>query len=138
MAALYAEKNRNIDKVFLLAPTFCLSSLLDAFEGKYGMKFSDSFRADAMRLPDFPTVTCPAYVIHGHDDEVAPLDNSARWMQMASHLMRREGDANEHVAERRLLEVNGMGHGVETALPSSMGRFTEFFNLPRIDLFLRE
>jgi hypothetical protein len=50
--------------------------------------------------------------------------------------MRQEGDADEFVAERRLLEVNGMGHSVEAALPTSMGRFTEFFNLPRIDLFM--
>jgi alpha-beta hydrolase superfamily lysophospholipase len=31
VAALYAEQNRNIDKVFLLAPTFCLKNLLATF-----------------------------------------------------------------------------------------------------------
>ena len=83
-------------------------------------------------------MTCPAYIVHGHDDDVSPLDNSARWMQMASQWMRQEGDSDENVAERRLLEVSGLGHGVETALPMSMGRFTEFFKIPRVDLYLRE
>lgn len=139
VAALYAEKNRGrAEKIFLLAPTWGLEQLLDKFEAKYGVLFTEAFRADAATHPEFPTVTCPAYVIHGHDDDISPVDNSARWMQMASQFMRQDGDSEENVAERRLLEVNGLGHGVETALPMSMGRFTEFFSLPRVDLNLRE
>jgi pimeloyl-ACP methyl ester carboxylesterase len=139
VAALYAEKNRGrVDKVFLLAPTWGLANILPNFETRYGITFSKAFVDDASNLPDYPTVTCPAYVVHGHDDDVSPLANSARWMQMASQWMRQEGDSDENVAERRLLEVSGLGHGVETALPMSMGRFTEFFKIPRVDLFLRE
>lgn len=139
VAALYAERNRGVvDKVFLLAPTWELSKCLGNFESKYGIKFTDAFREDAKTLPDYPTVTCPAYVVHGFDDDVSPLQNSSRWMQMASQWMRQEGDSEENVAERRLLEVSGLGHGVETALPMSMGRFSEFFHLPRVDLYLRD
>jgi len=139
VAALYAEKNRGrAEKIFLLAPTWGLEQLLDKFEAKYGVVFTEAFRADAATHPEYPTVTCPAYVIHGHDDDISPVDSSARWMQMASQFMRQDGDSEENVAERRLLEVNGLGHGVETALPMSMGRFTEFFSLPRVDLNLRE
>ncbi len=139
VAALYAERNRGaVDKVFLLAPTWELSKCLENFESKYGIKFTDAFREDAKTLPDYPTVTCPAYVVHGFDDDISPLDNSARWMQMASQWMRQEGDSEENFAERRLLEVSGLGHGVETALPMSMGRFSEFFHLPRVDLYLRD
>ncbi len=139
VAALYAERNRDrVDKVFLLAPTWGLANILTNFEKSYGVNFSKAFVDDASTLPEYPTVTCPAYIVHGHDDDVSPLDNSARWMQMASQWMRQEGDSDENVAERRLLEVSGLGHGVETALPMSMGRFTEFFKIPRVDLYLRE
>ena len=139
VAALYAEANPSrVEKVFLLSPTWGLASILGNFESRYGLKFSEAFRADAAALPDFPTVKCPAYVVHGHDDDISPLKNSERWMQMASQWMRQEGDSDEYVAERRLLEVRGLGHGVETALPHSMGRFTEFFQLPRVDLYLRD
>ena len=104
VAALYAERNRGaVDKVFLLAPTWELSKCLENFESKYGIKFTDAFREDAKTLPDYPTVTCPAYVVHGFDDDISPLDNSARWMQMASQWMRQEGDSEENVAEASIV-----------------------------------
>ena len=43
----------------------------------------------------------------------------------------REGSAEVgEVAERRLLEVGGMGHGIENALPQIKSRLTDFFKLP--------
>jgi len=36
----------------------------------------------------------------------------------------------EEVAERRLLEVGGMGHGIENVLPQIKIKLTEFFRLP--------
>ena len=36
----------------------------------------------------------------------------------------------EVVAERRLLEVGGMGHGIENALPQIKAKLIDFFKLP--------
>lgn len=69
--------------------------------------------------------------MHGYDDPVSPLENSLTWVRDASVNMR-NGAAGEtgQVAERRLLEVKGMGHGVENALPQIKARLVEFFKLP--------
>ena len=71
----------------------------------------------------------PAAVVHGYDDTVAKLEHSVKWVREASVNMRGEGVSGEVVAERRLLEVSGAGHGVESALPHALPRFTHFFGL---------
>ena len=75
-------------------------------------------------------IPCPSYVVHGYDDEASPLANSLTWVRDASVNLR-EGSAEVgEVAERRLLEVGGMGHGIENALPQIKSRLTDFFKLP--------
>ena len=137
VAAVYASKpenHDNVDSIMLLAPTFNLESIIDAgkFEEELDANFSAAFRADAANHPAFPFLRCRAYVVHGYDDEAAPLENSLTWVRDASVNMRAGAtdNAGEEVAERRLLEVGGMGHGIENALPQIKAKLTEYFKLP--------
>ena len=72
------------------------------------------------------------YVVHGYDDEAAPRDNSLTWVRDASVNMRTGATGKEgiEVGERRLLEVAGMGHGIENALPQIKSKIITFFKLP--------
>mmetsp|Transcript_33714 Transcript_33714/g.82720 ORF Transcript_33714/g.82720 Transcript_33714/m.82720 type:complete len:415 (+) Transcript_33714:221-1465(+) len=135
VAALYAsspEHKDKVDRVFLLAPTFKAASSLDGLERELGVTFSAAFKEDIGAHPEFPFVSCPAYVVHGYDDEAAPLEYSLTWVRDASVNMRRGAASREGeiVSERRLLEVGGMGHGIEDALPQVKTKLTEFFRLP--------
>jgi hypothetical protein len=99
-------------------------------EKEMGVSLGDAFRDDLKNHPDFPFAPCRAYVVHGYDDEASPLENSLTWVRDASvNLREGTGEAGE-VAERRLLEVAGMGHGVENALPQIKSRLVDFFKLP--------
>lgn len=136
VAALYASKpenHRDVDRVMLLAPTFNLDeSVMRSLELELGITLSEAFKADAKTHPPFPFLRCRAYVVHGYDDEAVPLENSLTWVRDASVNMRagtKENDG-EVVAERRLLEVSGMGHGIENALPQIKARLIDFFKLP--------
>jgi hypothetical protein len=85
--AVYASKPENqddIDRVMLLAPTFKLESVIGSLEEQLGITLSDAFKADAKNHPEFPFLKCRAYVVHGYDDEAAPLANSLTWVRDAS------------------------------------------------------
>ena len=133
VAAVYASDPTNegkIDRMMLLAPTFKPSACLHSVEKEMGVSLGDAFRDDLKNHPDFPFAPCRAYVVHGYDDEASPLENSLTWVRDASvNLREGTGEAGE-VAERRLLEVAGMGHGVENALPQIKSRLVDFFKLP--------
>jgi pimeloyl-ACP methyl ester carboxylesterase len=137
VAAVYASKPENqgaVDRVMLLAPPFKLDALLaeGRLEKSLGVTLSDEFKADAALHPPFPFLTCRAYVVHGYDDEAAPLANSLTWVRDASVNMRAGATANEGevAAERRLLEVGGMGHSIEDGLPQIKAKLIDFFKLP--------
>jgi len=129
--ASYPENAAKIDRVMLLAPTFKPIECLAGIETETGVSLGDAFKLDLEKHEPFPFVPCRAYVVHGYDDPVSPLENSLTWVRDASVNMR-NGAAGEtgQVAERRLLEVKGMGHGVENALPQIKARLVEFFKLP--------
>jgi pimeloyl-ACP methyl ester carboxylesterase len=133
VAAVYAsdaENAKKIDRIMLLAPTFKPRACLATVEKEMGVSLGDAFRQDLENHPDFPFAPCRAYVVHGYDDEASPLENSLTWVRDASvNLREGTGEAGE-VAERRLLEVAGMGHGVENALPQIKSRLVDFFKLP--------
>jgi pimeloyl-ACP methyl ester carboxylesterase len=133
VAAVYAsdpENAKRVDRMMLLAPTFKPSACLATVEKEMGVSLGDAFREDLENHPDFPFAPCRAYVVHGYDDEASPLENSLTWVRDASvNLREGTGEAGE-VAERRLLEVAGMGHGVENALPQIKSRLVDFFKLP--------
>ena len=133
VAAVYASDPANegkIDRMMLLAPTFKPSACLHSVEKEMGVSLGDAFRDDLKNHPDFPFAPCRAYVVHGYDDEASPLENSLTWVRDASvNLRQGTGEAGE-VAERGLLEVAGMGHGVEIALPQIKSRLVDFFKLP--------
>ena len=135
VTALYASKPENaanVDRIMLLAPTFKLPSVVDQLEKETGAALSDAFKTDAETHPEFPFVKCRAYVVHGYDDEVAPLENSLTWVRDASVNMREGSTENDGEAaeERRLLEVGGMSHGIENALPQIKAKLISFFMLP--------
>ena len=71
-------------------------------------------------------------MVHGYDDEAAPRDNSLTGVRDASVNMRTGATGKEgiEVGERRLLEVAGMGHGIENALPQIKSKLISFFKLP--------
>ena len=133
VAAVYASMPENadvIDRIMLLAPTFKPAECLEGVEREMGVEYSAAFREDLASHPEFPFAPCPSYVVHGYDDEASPLANSLTWVRDASVNLR-EGSAEVgEVAERRLLEVGGMGHGIENALPQIKSRLTDFFKLP--------
>ena len=135
VAAVYASREENegrIDRMMLLAPTFRPSAVLDSLANELGIEFTEAFREDLGNHEEFPFVSCAAYVVHGYDDEAAPLDNSLTWVRDASVNMRTGATGKEgiEVGERRLLEVAGMGHGIENALPQIKSKLISFFKLP--------
>ena len=65
---------------------------------------------------------------HAFEGEFNEDEEDARKMNTSSAKENRERDAGE----RRLLEVSGVGHRVESALPHALPRFKEFFNLPSV------
>ena len=133
VAAVYASDAANakkIDRMMLLAPTFKPRACLATVEKEMGVSLGDAFREDLENHPDFPFAPCRAYVVHGYDDEAAPLENSLTWVRDASVVLREGTGEVGEVAERRLLEVAGMGHGVENALPQIKSRLVDFFKLP--------
>jgi len=133
VAAVYASRPENsgkMDRMLLLAPAFKPSEGLARLEKETGVALGLAFSEDLKNHEDFPFAPCRAYVVHGYDDEACPLENSLTWVRDASvNLREGSGEAGE-VAERRLLEVAGMGHGVENALPQIKSRMVEFFKLP--------
>jgi hypothetical protein len=135
VAAVYASRDVNagrIDRMMLLAPVFKPESVLDSLSAELGVEFTDAFREDLVNHDEYPFVQCSAYVVHGYDDEAAPLDNSLTWVRDASVNMRMGATGKEgiEVGERRLLEVAGMGHGIENALPQIKSKIITFFKLP--------
>ena len=137
VAAVYASRDVNagrIDRMMLLAPVFKPESVLDSLSAELGVEFTDAFREDLVNHDEYPFVQCSAYVVHGYDDEAAPLDNSLTWVRDASVNMRMGATGKEgiEVGERRLLEVAGMGHGIENALPQIKSKIITFFKLPFI------
>ena len=135
VAAVYASRDVNagrIDRMMLLAPVFKPESVLDSLSAELGVEFTDAFREDLVNHDEYPFVQCSAYVVHGYDDEAAPLDNSLTWVRDASVNMRTGATGKEgiEVGERRLLEVAGMGHGIENALPQIKSKIITFFKLP--------
>ena len=135
VAAVYASRDVNagrIDRMMLLAPVFKPESVLDSLASELGVQFTDAFREDLVNHDEYPFVQCSAYVVHGYDDEAAPLDNSLTWVRDASVNMRMGATGKEgiEVGERRLLEVAGMGHGIENALPQIKSKIITFFKLP--------
>ena len=133
VAAVYAsdaENAKKIDRIMLLAPTFKPRACLATVEKEMGVSLGDAFRQDLENHPDFPFAPCRAYVVHGYDDEAAPLEHSLTWVRDASVVLREGTGEVGEVAERRLLEVAGMGHGVENALPQIKSRLVDFFKLP--------
>ena len=131
--AVYAsipENSKKIDRVMLLAPTFKPADCLESIETEMGIEMGDAFREDLKYHEPFPFVPCRAYVVHGYDDTASPLENSLTWVRDASVNMRQGSGESGQVAERRLLEVAGMGHGVENALPQIKSRLVDFFKLP--------
>lgn len=106
--------------------------MLDSLSAELGVEFTDAFREDLVNHDEYPFVQCSAYVVHGYDDEAAPLDNSLTWVRDASVNMRMGATGKEgiEVGERRLLEVAGMGHGIENALPQIKSKIITFFKLP--------
>ena len=135
VAAVYASREENegrIDRMMLLAPTFRPSAVLDSLANELGVEFTEAFREDLGNHEEFPFVPCAAYVVHGYDDEAAPLDNSLTWVKDASVNMGTGATGKEgiEVGGRRLLEVAGMGHGIENALPQIKSKLISFFKLP--------
>jgi|MDSW01.3.fsa_nt_gb pimeloyl-ACP methyl ester carboxylesterase len=131
VAAVYAElEPARVDRVMLLAPTFDPAECLTGVEREMGVEMSAAFREDLKNHPRFPFTPAPAYVVHGYDDEASPLANSLTWVRDASANLRAGSEEKGEVAERRLLEVGGMGHGIENALPQIKSRLVEFFKLP--------
>ena len=137
-----------VDKLFLLGPCFNVEKCLFNYRATFNVTFTDSFIEDAKKIDKFPFVTCPTYIVSGADDTISSLEDAVHWTRQASTLLRatNEGDedtkkmntssakANEgrEAGERRLLEVSGVGHRVESALPHALPRFKEFFNLPNV------
>lgn len=138
-----------VDRLFLLGPCFDVEKCLFNYRATFNVTFSDEFIEDARKIDKFPFVTCPAYIVSGADDTIADLEDAVYWTRQASTLLRatNEGDdegtkkmntssAKENrgreAGERRLLEVSGVGHRVESALPHALPRFKEFFNLPNV------
>ena len=137
-----------VDKLFLLGPCFNVEKCLFNYRATFNVTFTDSFIEDAKKIDKFPFVTCPTYIVSGADDTISSLEDAVHWTRQASTLLRatNEGDedtkkmntssakANKgrEAGERRLLEVSGVGHRVESALPHALPRFKEFFNLPNV------
>lgn len=86
--------------------------------------------ADAAKHEAYPFVKMPAYVVHGNQDEVIPMDNSLAWVRGASVMMRggRVGNSTEEADERRLLEM-ATGHGLVGCLESVQTRMLTYWNL---------
>ena len=137
-----------VDKLFLLGPCFNVEKCLFNYRATFNVTFTDSFIEDAKKIDKFPFVTCPTYIVSGADDTISSLEDAVHWTRQASTLLRatNEGDedtkkmntssakANKgrEAGERRLLEVSGVGHRVESALPHALPRFKEFFDLPNV------
>ena len=137
-----------VDRLFLLGPCFDVLKCLFNYRVTFNVTFSDAFIEDARNIDKFPFVTCPAYIVSGADDTISDLEDAVHWTRQASTLLRvtneDEEDAREmntssakenrerEAGERRLLEVSGVGHRVESALPHALPRFKEFFNLPSV------
>lgn len=69
LAALYAARHPEVDRVVLMAPAFCLGRL--------------SLIDDASRYEDFPDLRQPALILHGTGDTVVPAALSQQFA--ASH-----------------------------------------------------
>ena len=137
-----------VDKLFLLGPCFNVEKCLFNYRATFNVTFTDSFIEDAKKIDKFPFVTCPTYIVSGADDTISSLEDAVHWTRQASTLLRATNEGDEDTkkmntssakankgrdaGERRLLEVSGVGHRVESALPHALPRFKEFFNLPNV------
>ena len=137
-----------VDRLFLLGPCFDVEKCLFNYRVTFNVTFSDAFIEDARNIDKFPFVTCPAYIVSGADDTISDLEDAVHWTRQASTLLRATNEDEEDArkmntssakenrerdaGERRLLEVSGVGHRVESALPHALPRFKEFFNLPSV------
>jgi len=85
---------------------------------------------DAASHAKYPFTRCPAYVVHGEQDQMLPLENSLAWVRGASVGMRggRVGTSDELVGERRLLEI-GAGHGHTGVLRDVQLRLLSYWDL---------
>jgi hypothetical protein len=92
LAALYAQRHPEVDRLVLLAPAFCFArrwaerlgekavgewrenGTMDVFH--YGdnrtRKLAYTLLEDARQFPDYPDVCQPALVFHGEHDDVVP------------------------------------------------------------------
>ncbi len=92
LAALYAQRHSEIDRLVLLAPAFCFArrwaerlgekavgewrdnGTMDVFH--YGdnrtRKLGYALLEDARQFPDYPDVRQPALVFHGEHDDIVP------------------------------------------------------------------
>jgi len=146
VCALYASKHpEKVDSLFLLEPAFAFEEVAEALYGGAeameawkqsgvlevdGTQLGYDLIADAAKHEAYPFVKMPAYVVHGNQDEVIPMDNSLAWVRGASVMMRggRVGNSTEEADERRLLEM-ATGHGLVGCLESVQTRMLTYWNL---------
>ena len=136
LAALYAARHREVERLVLLAPAFGFHSLWVAALGNerlaewqregtlnvfhYGegreMPLSYDFLEEAEDLEPFPRVSQPVLIFHGDRDPVVPVEQSIEFLK-----------ANPHA---RLVRFDESGHELTDVL-ESIWRDTENFLLGR-------
>ncbi len=124
LAALYASRCRQVERLVLLAPAFGFYDLWVAALGReriaswrsegtinvfhYGegkeMPLSYSFIQDAQSLDPFPITPQPVLIFHGDRDPVVPVEQSLKFLQ-----------ANPHA---RLVRFGESGHELTDVLES--------------------
>jgi len=136
LAALYAARHREVERLVLLAPAFGFHSLWVAALGNdrlaqwqregtlnvfhYGeggeMPLSYDFLEEAEGLESFPRVSQPVLIFHGDRDPVVPVEQSIEFLK-----------ANPHA---RLVRFGESGHELTDVL-ESIWRNAENFLLGR-------
>ena len=131
LAALYAARNPNVERLVLLAPAFGFSRrwpeklgvaemarwrATDAFEVfHYGERRNRVLRygliEDAARYEDFPDFHQPALIFHGRRDDIVPVEYSERFASGRSNIK---------------LEVLESGHDLLDVLDGIVERGVEF------------
>ena len=104
LAALYAARHPEVERLVLLAPAFCFTSRWPSSLGEdrvaewrrtgrmtlfhYGEKrereIGYQLLEDGERYPDYPDFAQPALIVHGEHDDVVPADYSRQFA--ATHM----------------------------------------------------